>query len=161
MKHIDADKLLAEIERRKQIHKSNVENGFPDEANKITEDNDILYIIKSLQQEQPDGVLIPKWCLENIENTLRIQHIINNDAKDGETCQDRNIKESLNCVRKLLNGEEITGRERSEPLIKQPEDLVSEIEAASKRYPEVSFAKLSRIAKRFYELGLNAKEESK
>ena len=32
-------------------------------------------------------------------------------------------------------------------------DLASEIEAASKRYPEVSFAKLSRIAKRFYELG--------
>lgn len=32
-------------------------------------------------------------------------------------------------------------------------DLAKEIEAASKRYPEVSFAKLSRIAKRFFELG--------
>lgn len=32
-------------------------------------------------------------------------------------------------------------------------DLAKEIEAASKRFPEVSYAKLSRIAKRFYELG--------
>ena len=32
-------------------------------------------------------------------------------------------------------------------------DLEKEIEAASKRYQEVSYAKLSRIAKRFYELG--------
>lgn len=36
-------------------------------------------------------------------------------------------------------------------------DFASEIEAASKRYPEVSYAKLSRIAKRFYELGKNSK----
>jgi len=34
--------------------------------------------------------------------------------------------------------------------------LEKEIEVASKRFPEVSFAKLSRIAKRFYELGLRA-----
>lgn len=39
----------------------------------------------------------------------------------------------------------------------QPEvGLEKEIEVASKRLPEVSFAKLSRIAKRFYELGLRA-----
>lgn len=39
----------------------------------------------------------------------------------------------------------------------QPEvGLEKEIEVASKRFPEVSFAKLSRIAKRFYELGLRA-----
>lgn len=37
-------------------------------------------------------------------------------------------------------------------------DLAREIEAASKRYPEVSYAKLSRIAKRFYELGKNSKD---
>lgn len=36
-------------------------------------------------------------------------------------------------------------------------DLEKEIVEASKRYPEVSFAKLSRIAKRFFELGKNAK----
>lgn len=32
-------------------------------------------------------------------------------------------------------------------------DFEKEIEAASRRFPEVSFAKLSRIAKRFYGLG--------
>ena len=51
MRYIDAYKLIAEIERRKQTHKSNIENGFPDEANKISEDDHILSIIASLQQE--------------------------------------------------------------------------------------------------------------
>ena len=42
----------------------------------------------------------------------------------------------------------------------QPEvDLVKEIGAAHARFPEVSFAKLTRIAKRFYELGLNARKD--
>ena len=54
MKYIDADKLIANLERRKQIHKSNVENGFPDDANKITEDDNILSFITSLQQEQQE-----------------------------------------------------------------------------------------------------------
>lgn len=35
-------------------------------------------------------------------------------------------------------------------------DLANEIDACSKRFPEVSFAKLSRIAKRFYDFGHNA-----
>lgn len=54
MKYINTEKLIVEIERRKQIHKRNIENGFPDEANKILEDDNILSIITSLQQEQPD-----------------------------------------------------------------------------------------------------------
>ena len=61
---------------------------------------------------------VPRWVLENIENTLRIQNNINLDEeKSGETCQDRNIKQSLNCVRKLLRGIELTGMERLEKLI--------------------------------------------
>lgn len=35
-------------------------------------------------------------------------------------------------------------------------DFEKELEACSLRYPEVSFAKMSRIAKRFYELGRNS-----
>lgn len=58
---------------------------------------------------------VPKWILETIEDTLRIEW--NNGANKLETCQDRNIKECLNCVRKLLKGEEITGMERLEKLI--------------------------------------------
>lgn len=42
--------------------------------------------------------------------------------------------------------------------LQEPEaDLEKEIEKAHQRFPEVSFAKLARIAKRFYELGKNAK----
>ena len=50
-KYINVERLKAEIERRKQIHKSNVENGFPDEANKITEDDNIR---KKLEQPEVD-----------------------------------------------------------------------------------------------------------
>lgn len=68
------------------------------------------------QNEETIGV--PRWVLENIEDTLRIQNNINLDEeKSGETCQDRNIKQSLNCVRKLLRGIELTGMERLEKLI--------------------------------------------
>ena len=61
-----------------------------------------------------ENITIPRWFLEKIEDTLSIQHNINLDSKGGETCQDRNIKESLNGVRKLLKGEELTGMERLE-----------------------------------------------
>lgn len=63
---------------------------------------------------------IPQWALESIENTLRIQQNINHDEdikngmRNNETCQDRNIKECLNIVRKLLSGKELTGMERLE-----------------------------------------------
>lgn len=65
---------------------------------------------------QEENIIIPRWFLERIEDTLRIQHNINLYRKGGETCQDRNIKESLNGVRKLLKGEELTGGERLEKL---------------------------------------------
>ena len=61
-----------------------------------------------------DNIIVPRWFLEVIENTLRIQNNINLDKKTGETCQDRNIRQSLNGIRKLLNGEELTGMERLE-----------------------------------------------
>lgn len=65
---------------------------------------------------EEDNIIVPRWFLEVVENTLRIQYNINLDKKTGETCQDRNIKESLNGVRKLLKGEELTGGERLERL---------------------------------------------
>lgn len=65
---------------------------------------------------EKDNIIVPRWFLENVENTLRIQYNINSEDKNhtSETCQDRNIKESLNGLRKLLKGEELTGRERLE-----------------------------------------------
>lgn len=63
-----------------------------------------------------DNIIIPRWFLEVVEDALRIQNNINLDKKTEETCQDRNIRQSLNGVRKLLNGEELTGMERFEKL---------------------------------------------
>lgn len=63
-------------------------------------------------------VQVPRWVLKEIENTLRIQNNINIEAgrKSGETCQDRNVRQSLLLVEKLLDGREITGMERLEIL---------------------------------------------
>ena len=65
-----------------------------------------------------DGILVPRWFIEVVEDTLRIQHNINDEdvRKTGETCQDRNIKQSLIGVRKLLKGQELSGNERLERL---------------------------------------------
>lgn len=66
--------------------------------------------------DRKEQILIPVWFLEHIENTLRIQNNINVDKETGETCQDRNIRQALNGVRKLLSSDELTGAERLEPL---------------------------------------------
>ena len=65
-----------------------------------------------------DNIIVPRWFLEVVEDTLQIQNNINQpDKKEtGETCQDRNIRQSLNGLRKLLNGEELNGMERFEKL---------------------------------------------
>ena len=63
-----------------------------------------------------DNIIVPRLFLEVVEDTLRIQNNINLDKKTGENCQDRNVKESLNGLRKLLRGEELTGLERLERL---------------------------------------------
>lgn len=82
-----------------------------------------------------DNIIVPRWFLEVVEDTLQIQHNINepDKKKTGESCQDRNIKESLNGVRKLLDGEELTGMERLEKLRSCiPSDID---QAAEEMYP--------------------------
>ena len=78
-----------------------------------------------------DNVIVPRWFLENVEGTLRIQNNINLDKTTGETCQDRNIRESLNGLRKLLKGDELSGMERLEKL--QP-PLPSNLDEAARKY---------------------------
>ena len=58
---------------------------------------------------------VERYILEKIENTLRLcaNHF---NSYDKKTCLDRDIIADLNCVRKLLNGDDITGKERIEPL---------------------------------------------
>ena len=67
-----------------------------------------------------EEIKVPRWVLENIEDTLRIQYNIYLEGLKrgiGQTCQDRNVIRDLNCVRKLLKGIELTGGERTEKLI--------------------------------------------
>lgn len=83
--------------------------------------------------KKEEKISIPRWFLEVVEDTLRIQNNINLKKETGETCQDRNIKESLNGIRKLLKGEELTGMERLEKL--QP-SLPSNLDEAAEKYAE-------------------------
>lgn len=80
-----------------------------------------------------DNIVVPRWFLEVVEDTLRIQNNINLDKKTGETCQDRNVRQSLNGMRKLLNGEELTGGERFERL---HHSLPSNLDEAAEKYSE-------------------------
>lgn len=59
-------------------------------------------------------ISVLKWILESIKDTLRIQYNIYEEKTD--TCQKRNIKESLILTKKLLDGDKITGMERTEKL---------------------------------------------
>jgi len=62
-----------------------------------------------------ETIKVPRWVLEQIEDTLQIQYNIYEGKQ--ETCQDRNIRESLLLTHKLLRGIEITGMERFEKMI--------------------------------------------
>lgn len=57
---------------------------------------------------------VPKYVLENIENTLSIAYM--NRSTTVETCFDRDVKCCLSCVRKILNNVELTGKERLEKI---------------------------------------------
>lgn len=57
-------------------------------------------------------ISVPKWVLESIKDTLRIQYNIYEGKTD--TCQKRNVRESFILALKLLDGDEITGMERTE-----------------------------------------------
>jgi len=85
--------------------------------------------------KQEDNIVVPRRFLEDLENTLQIQYNINESIKKktGDSCQDRNIKQSLNGIRKLLKGEELTGIERLEKL--QP-SVPSNLDDAAKLYVE-------------------------
>ena len=69
--------------------------------------------------EKEENIIVPRWFLESVEDTLRIQYNINQPdmIKTGETCQDRNIQQSLNELHKLLKGEELNGMERFEKIV--------------------------------------------
>lgn len=83
---------------------------------KDIDDAELLKLKSSMEDE--GNIIVPRWFLEVVEDTLRIENNINEpDRKEsGESCQDRNIRQSLNGLHKLLNGEELNGMERLEEL---------------------------------------------
>ena len=83
---------------------------------KAIDDAELLKLKSEWEKEE--NIIVPRWFLEVVEDTLQIQNNINQpDKKEtGESCQDRNIRHSLNGLRKLLNGEELSGMERFEKL---------------------------------------------
>ena len=83
---------------------------------KAIDDAELLKLKSSM--EDKSNIIVPRWFLEVVEDTLRIENNINEpDRKEsGESCQDRNIRQSLNGLHKLLNGEELNGMERLEKL---------------------------------------------
>ena len=60
-----------------------------------------------------DKIEVPKYVLESIENTLRRWANCHN-SYTKTTCLDRDTIGNLNCIKKLLAGEELTGNERLE-----------------------------------------------
>lgn len=63
---------------------------------------------------------IDRFVIEHLENTLRL--VANEfNSYNKKTCLDRDIIQGLICCRKLLQGEEITGGERTE-ILKHLED---------------------------------------
>lgn len=109
-KYIDTDLLRAEIEKRKKQHQQDYESGDTTEFHRIVEDDAIVGIIDSLQQEQPE-------LEEEIE-------------KGWEKLEKDYSPSALDKSYIIVSG------------------LVGE-------------KQFSRIARHFYELGLNAKEENK
>lgn len=57
---------------------------------------------------------VPEWVIKNIENTLSIAY--NDRDTNQETCFDRDVRGCLNCVRKIIDGVELTGKERLESI---------------------------------------------
>ena len=59
---------------------------------------------------------VERWVLEKVENTLRLcaNHF---NSQEKKTSLDRDIIADLNRIRKLLNGQELSGMERNESLI--------------------------------------------
>lgn len=76
-----------------------------------------IYLDGCIENEIKDSNIdVERWVLEKVENTLRLcaNHFNSHEKK---TSLDRDIIADLNRIRKLLNGQELSGMERNEPLV--------------------------------------------
>ena len=76
-----------------------------------------VYLEGCIENEVKDSNIdVERWVLEKVENTLRLcaNHF---KSQEKKTSLDRDIIADLNRIRKLLNGQELSGMERNEPLV--------------------------------------------
>lgn len=76
-----------------------------------------IYLDGCIENEVKDSNIdVERWVLEKVENTLRLcaNHF---KSQEKKTSLDRDIIADLNRIRKLLNGQELSGMERNEPLV--------------------------------------------
>ena len=76
-----------------------------------------IYVDGCVEYEIKDSNIdVERWVLEKVENTLRLcaNHF---NSQEKKTSLDRDIIADLNRIRKLLNGQELSGMERNEPLV--------------------------------------------
>jgi hypothetical protein len=76
-----------------------------------------VYLDGCIENEIKDSNIdVERWVLEKVENTLRLcaNHF---NSQEKKTSLDRDIIADLNRIRKLLNGQELSGMERNEPLV--------------------------------------------
>ena len=170
MKYIDAEKLIAEIERRIEswaIRGKNSPAGQGKDTceSRVTELSDLLSFITSLQQEHPEGLhftplnrLIQKIPSENWNDT------VNNYAKKLRDCL---IKEGYLKDAEVLQGYISYMNGNNIPMATMDEQEQQEVdwEKEYKSYMEQRREDLSGVAvtinmkdlaRHFFELGLNA-----
>ena len=76
-----------------------------------------VYLDGCIENEVKDSNIdVERWVLEKVENTLRLcaNHF---NSYEKKTSLDRDIIGDLNRIRKILNGQELNGLERTGPLI--------------------------------------------
>ena len=76
-----------------------------------------VYLDGCIENEVKDSNIdVERWVLEKVENTLRLcaNHF---NSQEKKSSLDRDIIADLNRIRKLLNGQELSGMERNEPLV--------------------------------------------
>ncbi len=137
MKYIDTDRLRAELEKRLKNTRDYMNGAgmkykgpkyFKAQGKESAYDA-LLNVLTSLQQEQP----------ESSKGKLVFPNFLYARTVDNKTIDVSYAPQSMDAVEYIKN----------DP-IEQPEvDLEKEIDRVSKRYPDVSFAKLSRIAVHF------------
>ena len=107
-------------------------------------------------EDEQKGQKPAEWSEEDEKRIQRIYDFLWKNRK-GDTDTIYQIEKDAEWLKSPRPDSYKNCNSRWKPSKEQPEvGLEKEIEVASKRFPEVSFAKLSRIAKRFYELGLRA-----